>query len=503
MSPHASMRRTGIAAGALLTIALLSTAALISGCAVGPDFKAPPRPDVARFTAGELPDSLAGAEYTGGRAQRFVDVTQSPLDWWTVFGSAELDALVVRALQQNPTIASAEAALRQAQELTAAQRGGFFPSVQAAYSPTRARIPAATSSPLNSGASVYTLHTAQISVGYLVDVFGGNQRAVESLDAQSELQSWQLQAARLTLAANVVTAALQRVSLSDQLAVTEKLGGIAHKQWTLMQAQQRLGAASGAAVLTQEILWRQTEASAANLRKQLAQQLDLLAALVGTTAPDLQAPAFELSTLRLPDVPTGVAARLVQQRPDVRAAQAQLHSANAEVGVAVANMLPQITLTANFGSAVESLGQLFRAGGLLWGIGGNLVQPIFQGGTLLHRKQAAEAQLDQNLAQYRSTVLNAFQNVADTLEAVRHDADQHLAASRQASLSEKALHIAQRQMELGDISSLTLLNAETAYLQSAVGKIQAETSRYTDVAAVYLALGGSWADKPGTVFTGK
>ena len=499
MSRHASMHRAGFAAA----VASLITAALVSGCAVGPDFKAPARPDVARFTASALPDSLTGAEYTGSRAQGFVDVTQTPLDWWTVFGSTELDGLVARALKQSPTIASAEAALRQAQELAAAQRGGFFPSVQAGYSPTRARTPDATSSPLSSGASVYTLHTAQISVGYTVDVFGGNQRAVESLEAQSELQAWQLQAARLTLAANVVTAALQRVSLNDQLTVTQKLGGIAQKQWTLLKAQQRLGAASGAAVLAQEILWRQTEAIAANLRKQLAQQLDLLAVLVGTTAADLQAPAFELSALRLPDVPTGLAARLVQQRPDVRAAQAQLHSANAEVGVAVANMLPQITLTANFGSAVESLGQLFRAGGLLWGVGANLVQPVFQGGTLLHRKLAAEAQFDQNLAQYRSTVLNAFQNVADSLEAVRHDADQHLAASQQASLSEKALQIAQRQLELGDINSLALLNAETAYLQAAVGRIQAETSRYTDVAAVYLALGGSWADKPIATITVK
>ena len=471
---------------------LTATMTLAAGCAVGPDYRAPEAPEALRFTATVLPDSTAGGELEGDRAQHFVDAAAAPVKWWEVFGSIELDALVDRALQQNPTIASAGAALRQAQEITAAQRATFLPAFEASYSPTRGRVSDATSSPLSSGASLYTLHTAQINVSYLLDVFGGNRRIVESLEAQSQSQAWQLRAARLTLAANVVNAALLEASLREQTAATQRLIGIAGRQLELLRAQRRLGAASGAAVLAQEILLRQAEASAATLAKQLAQQRDLLAALVGTWSSNLHLPAFQLSALRLPDVPTGLPARLVEQRPDVRAAEALLRSANAQVGVAVANMLPQMTLTANYGASAETLGQLFRASGLLWSVGANLAQPVFQGGALLHRKRAATAQFEQALAQYQSTVLNAFQNVADTLEAVRNDADQHVATSRQEHLAQASLRIARRQLELGDISTLMLLNAESAYLQAAVARIQAQTNRYTDVAAVYQALGGSW-----------
>ena len=482
-------RQTPIAVPSIL---LAATMTLAAGCAVGPDYRAPAAPEVVRFTATVLPDSTSGGELEGDRAQGFVDAAAAPVKWWKVFGSTELDAMVERALQQNPTIASTQAALRQAQEIAAAQRGTFLPAFQASYSPTRGRVADATSSPLSSGASLYTLHTTQVVVSYLFDAFGGNRRSVESLEAQSESQAWQLRAARLTLAANVVNAALQEASLREQWTATQRLIGIAERQLKLLQAQRRLGAASGAAVLAQETILRQTEASAAALAKQIAQQRDLLAALVGTWPTEFHPPVFQLSALRLPDVPTGLPGRLVEQRPDIRAAEALLRSANAAVGVTVANMLPQVTLTANYGTSAETLGQLFRASGLLWSVGANLMQPVFQGGALLHRKRAAEAQLEQTLAQYRSTVLNAFQNVSDVLEAVRNDADQHVAASRQASLAQASLWIAQRQLELGDISTLLLLNAESAYLQAAIARTQAQTNRFTDVAAVYQSLGGSW-----------
>ena len=336
------------------------------------------------------------------------------------------------------------------------------------------------------------MHTAQLSVGYAADVFGGNRRALESLEAQREVQAWQLKAAQLTLAANVISAALQEASLRDQLAATEQLSNMAERQLRLLETQKRLGAAPGSAVLAQEALLRQAEATAAGQRKQLAVQRDLLAMLIGTMPADLLAPTLKLSDLHLPDVPTGLPAQLVEQRPDVRAAESQLHSANADIGVAVANMLPQITLSANYGAGAETLGQLFRANSLLWSIGANLAQPLFQGGSLLHRKRAAEAQLEFTLAQYQNTVLGAFQNVADTLEAARHDADQHLATIRQERAASASLRIAQRQLELGDISVLTLLNAESAFLQASTARIQAQTSRYLDIVAVYQALGGGW-----------
>ena len=474
----------------------------LSGCAVGPDYKPPPTPVPAQWTTEALPRSTAGLGLAGARAQNFAADAEVPGAWWTVFGSTSLDRLVDQALQNSPTVAAAEAALRVAQELAAAQRGAWLPSVDASYTPLRARSPDVLSAPLNSGASVYSLHTASVNVGYAVDVFGGTRRAIESQDAQADAQRWQLRAARLALAGNVVAAVLQEASLREQLGATQRLSAIAERQWSLLQAQRRLGAVAGAAVLAQEVLWRQAEAAAAVLRKQLAQQHDQLAALVGTPPAGFVAPALALADLRLPDVPVALPGRVVSQRPDVRAAEAQLRAANAQVGVAVANLLPQISLGAGYGASAEAFSQLLRSGNVLWSLSASVTQPIFQGGTLLHRKRAAEAQVEQALAQYRATVLIAFQNVADALEAVRHDADQQVAALKQLRAAEASLKAAQRQVALGDISGLTMLNAESAMLQSALAQTQAQAGRFSDVVAVYQALGGSWPADEAAVAAG-
>lgn len=487
------MRRPGTMRSPWLVAA---AACALAACAVGPDYH---RPDVAQpaaLTRDPLPPTTSGDDAAGVPTQRFVPVRAAPDDaapvaWWHTFGSAELDTLVDRALARSPQIAQAEAALRQAQELTAAQRGAFWPSVQASYSPTRGRVAADVASPLSSNAQLYTLHTAQLSVGYVVDVFGGTRRAVEAQAALEASQAWQREAARTTLAANVVVAALQEASLREQLAATTQLVAIAQRQFDLLQVQRKLGAAPGAAVVSQEALLRQIEASAAGLRKQLAQQRHLLAVLVGTTPDDAPMPTFALSSLRLPDLPVAVPATIVERRPDVRAAEAQVRAANAQVGVAIANLLPQITLSANDGSSAAVFSELFKASSVAWSVGASVAQPLFEGGALIHRKRAAQAALDQAVAQYRATVLVAFQNVADALEAARNDADQHVATVRQEAAAQRALQIAQRQRELGDISGLTLLAAQSAYWQAAVARVQAAASRWADVAAAYQAFGGS------------
>ena len=475
-----------------LATGLCAAVAVLAGCAAGPDYRAPAELPEIRFTTSTLPTLTAGGAHDSDRPQRFVDASAVPPTWWTQFGNADIDRLVANALAHNPTVAAAQAALVQAQELSVAQRAAYFPTVQASYAPLRARVPDATASPLNSGAALYTLHTAQLSIGYVADVFGANRRAVESLDAQNESSRWQLQAARLTLAANVVNAVLGHAALLEQLAATERLNAIAAQQLTLLQAQRRLGAAPGAAVFAQEALRWQAEAASAALRKQLALQRDLLAVLTGVFPAELVLPTVTLAQLRLPDVPVLLPAQLVAQRPDVRAAQSQLHAANALVGVAAANMLPQISLGASFGASAQALGQLFSAGGLLWSVGANLVQPVFDAGALRHRKRAAEAQVDQILAQYQSTLLTAFQNVADSLEAVRHDADLHVATQHQEVAAQASLRIARRQLDHGDISVLTLLTAESVWLQATLAQTQAQASRYSDVVAVYQSLGGGW-----------
>ena len=465
---------------------------LSGGCAVGPDFHRPIPAIPERLTASTLPTQTEGGERPDDRPQRLVTPDVSGESWWVQFGSPDVNRLVEQALSRNPTIAAAQAALRQAQEIAAAQRGAFFPAVQAGYSATRGRVADSVSSPLASSQSVYSLHTAQVSVGYVLDVFGGNRRSVESLDAQAESQRLQLRAARISLAANVINAALQEASLREQLVATERIAAIGAHQLALLQTQRRLGAVPGAAVYAQEAAFRQSEAAAAGIKKQLAQQRDLLAVLTGVNPADFSARVPSLSSLRLPDVPVVVPGWLVDHRPDVRAAEAQLHAANAQVGVAVANMLPQIGLTADFGASAEWLGKLFQAGGLLWNIGANVAQPIFQGGQLVHRERAAQAQLDQALAQYQSIVLTAFQNVADALEAVHLDAEQYVAASRQQTAAEKSLQIARRQVELGDVNYIVLLNAEAAALQASITRTQAASSRFSDVVAIYQALGGGW-----------
>jgi NodT family efflux transporter outer membrane factor (OMF) lipoprotein len=471
-------------------------AASLVGCATGPDYRPPAPPGGTQLTSQPLPELLAGLD-PGNAPQRFIDAAAVPPAWWTVFGSRTLDALVERAIQHNPTLVAAEAALRQANELLAAQRAAFLPSLQASYAPQRGRVAQAVSSPLASGALLYTLHTAQLSVGYVPDAFGANRRGVEALAAQRDAQAWQLRAARLSLAANVVNAAVQDASLRAQLQAIERLREIAAHELQLAKVQRRLGDAPGAAVFTQEAVLHQAEATAAGLRKQLAQQDDLLAVLAGDRPTEAMPITIELAGLQLPDIPTSLPAALVAHRPDVRAAEAQLHAANAQVGVAAAALLPQISLSADFGSAAQRLSEMFRANGLLWSVGAEVAQTVFDGGALRHRRRAAEAALDEALAQYESTLLVAFQNISDGLEAARHDAELQQATTQEETAAARALAIARRQLELGDIGRLALLQSESAWLQAKIADVQARADRLSDVAALYQALGGSWNSESG------
>jgi NodT family efflux transporter outer membrane factor (OMF) lipoprotein len=466
--------------------------AMLAACAVGPDYVAPPPPAFQQETTTPLPAVTAGGESKTDRPQHFVDAELSSMPWWQSFDAAQVDALVTQALLHNPTIAAAESALQVAQELAEAQRSGLFPAVAATYTPLRSKIPQALASPVSSGASLYTLHTAAVSVAYVPDLFGAARRGVEATEAQRDAQAWQLRAARLALVTNVVTAAMLEASLRDQLKASQQLEAIAERQWQVFMVQHRLGIVSGAVVLSQESLLRQTQTSLASLQRQVALQHNLLAALVGVVPSDLPALDMKVSDLVLPDVPTRLPASLVLQRPDVGIAAAQLQAVNADVGVAVANMLPQVSLSADYGASAQSLSQLFRASGLLWSLGANLTQPIFDGGALLHRKRAAEAAYQQALAQYQGTLLVAFQNVADSLEACRHDAEVYVATLREETLARATLHIASRQQELGDVAALVVLNAEATYSQAQIARIQAQTNRLVDVAAAYLAIGGSW-----------
>jgi NodT family efflux transporter outer membrane factor (OMF) lipoprotein len=473
--------------------AALACSVLIAGCAVGPDFRRPSPPPVERYTPEPLSTESVAAQIPGGAMQRFVRDLDIPGQWWTLYRSPALNSLVAQALRANPTLQSAQAALRVAEENYLATRGALFPSADASFSTMRQKSAPILSSPLNTPEPVFNLHTAQLSIAYVPDVFGGVRRQVEAAAALAESQRYELEATYVTLSSNMVAAAVQEAALRAQIAATEEIVKLETEQVALMQRQSELGAIAEANVIAQRVTLAQAQATLAPLRKQLAQQRNLLTALAGRFPSDEVAERFDFANLELPvELPVSLPSKLVEQRPDVRAAEAQLHAASAEVGVAVANMLPQFSISANIGSVASEIGSLFGSGSGFWLVGVNATQPLFHGSTLLHRKRAAEAAYEQAAAQYRATVIAALQNVADTLRALQYDAIALKAALDAKLLAEESLAIARRQLELGDISYLGLLTAEQAYQQTVLALVQAQANRYADTAALFQALGGGW-----------
>ena len=472
-------------------------ASLNSGCAVGPDFRAPAAPTATRYTAQPQPEATTTAPTPGGHVQRLVEGQDLPARWWTVFGSEPLNRLVDAALQANPDLQAAQAALRAAQETVLAQKGAYWPSVDAHFTPTRQSVAEPIASPAHEDIRILSVHTAQLNIAYVPDVFGANRRQVESLEAQADAQRFQREAAYLTLTTNIVVAAIQEAALRAQIKATQEIIEAATRQLEMARRQQSLGQIAAADVAAQETALAQARASLPPLDKQLAQQRNLLAVLAGRLPSEGVAERFELDSLMLPeDLPLSLPSRLVEQRPDVRAAQAQWHAANANIGVAKAARLPNVTLSASTGSTALELSQLFKASTGFWSLGADLAQPLFNGGTLMHRQRAVEAASDQAAAQYRSTVLTAFQNVADTLHAIQADAQALAAASEAERAAQRSLRIAQRQLQVGAVGHPVVLAAQQAYSQTAIALAQARAARFADTAALFQALGGGWWNRP-------
>ena len=499
-----SRMNTGLKSHATRLLALAWVGAL-SACAVGPNFHRPAAPAATDY--GKAPvtgDTLAvdtdSANLQAGGAQHFLSSMDIPGQWWTLFQSDELNQLVLIALKANPNVDAAKAALRQAHELYAAQRAAFFPTVDGNFSATRQQFPSATlSTPLagTTTATTYNLYTAQLSLSYLPDVFGGTRRAVEAAKAQEESNRFQLEAVYLTLSSNVIVTAVQEASLRAQISATERLVQLEHQQTDVVQHQRTLGTASELDLLSQQSIEAQTVETLPPLRKQLAQTRDQLTALLGRLPSDEPQQQFTLDRLTLPaDIPVSVPSKLIEQRPDVRQAQAAMHVASAQVGVALANMLPQFEIDAGAGSSALALHELFGPYTGFWNLGGSLTQTLFDAGTLLHRKRAADAALDQAAAQYRAAVILACQNVADTLHALQNDAESLLAAAQGERAAKRSFDLARAQFQLGAISNVAVLNAEQVYLQAELTLLQAQASRYSDTAALFQALGGGWWNRP-------
>jgi NodT family efflux transporter outer membrane factor (OMF) lipoprotein len=464
-----------------------------AGCAVGPNFKKPAAPEGAAYTENPPAATVATANVSGGDAQRFANGGDISADWWTLFHSAPLNELIENSLTNNHDLKAAQAALRVARENVLAQRGAYYPSVTGNFSATRQRQSGQIAPALNSNAFLYDLFTPQVSVSFVPDVFGLNRRTVESLQAQEQEVRFQMIAAYTTLTSNVVVAAIQAGSLQMQIDATRQLVDVNGKMLQILKYQLAKGYANRLDVAAQESQLAQIAATLPPLLKQLAQQRDLLAVLAGrypNQAPDEK---FELSTLQLPqEVPVSLPSELVAQRPDVLQAEANLHDASAKIGIAIANRLPNFALTANAGSSAAAIDQLFTAGTGFWGIGAEVTAPIFEGGALMHQERAAKAAYVQAAEQYRSTVLTAFQNVADTLTALEQDADALTAAAAAADAAKVTLDLAQRQLQDGYAGYLALLSAEQAYQQARISLVQAQANRFADTAALFQALGGGW-----------
>ncbi len=472
----------------------------LSACAVGPNFKRPPAPTDAGYGAAPTQGETRAAAGVGGNAQRLREGMDIPADWWTLFGSAPLSQLIEQALKQNPDVNAAQAALRQANELYAAQRATLWPSLQGGFSAQRAKNALGTLANPTSLPQVnpyYNLYTAQLSVSYLPDVFGGESRALEASKAQAEATRFQLEATYLTLSSNVVVTAVQEASLRAQISATERLVQVQQQLSATVSAQKGLGTASQLDLLSQQAAEAQTAATLPPLRKQLAQTRDALTALIGRLPAEEPTQTFRLEELTLPAaVPVSIPSKLIEQRPDVRQAEANLHAASAAVGVAIADMLPQFAISAQTGSAALQISQLFTSYTGFWSAGASLTQTLFDAGALLHRKRAADAALDQAGAQYRAAVILACQNVADTLHALKADADTLVATVAAERAARSAFDIARQQRTLGGISTVALLNAEQTYQQAALAVVQARANRYADTAALFQALGGGWWNRP-------
>jgi NodT family efflux transporter outer membrane factor (OMF) lipoprotein len=475
-----------------LQVALVAMA--LAGCAAGPDFRRPDPPVVSSYTAGAMPDNTAGAQVSGGEPQRFASGKDIPSQWWALFQSGDLDRLIRQALSDSPTLAAAQATLRVAEENRRAQFGALLPSVDAGASASRQKISAASFGQPEGTSSPFTLYNASVNVSYSLDLFGGTRRAVEAAGAEVGFQQFQMEGAWLTLTANIVTTAVQEGSLRAQIRATREIVAAEEQQLSLVERQFELGGVSRAEVLAQQAQLAQTRATLPPLEKQLAQARHRLALLSGRFPGEAGTlPEFDLDGMNLPqELPVSLPSSLARQRPDIRAAEELLHAASARIGVATANLYPQLTLTGSLGSEATRFGDLFGAGTSIWSLAAGLLQPIFRGGELTAKRRAAIAAYDQAEAQYRETVLLAFQNVADVLRALEMDAQTLKAQADAEAAARASLDLARQQFRLGGTSYLTLLNAERQHQQARIGLVQARAARYSDTAALFQALGGGW-----------
>ena len=474
----------------LLTTALgLFVPLLLTGCAVGPDYVRPQPPGVDQYTQGLEPTQTMDA---AGQTQYFDYGNTIAADWWQVFKSPQLEEIIKEAVAQNRTLAAAEARLRQSQELLQAGYGVFYPQANFSLAAIRQKF-SPTQLGSNLPGNTFNLYTPQVSVSYTLDVFGGQRRNVEDLAAQVDYQGYTAQATYITLLGNVINACIAQAAYQAQIEATQEIIKIIKEQVRLTETQSTAGTVPYASVVSLQTQLAGAEATLPPLKQNLSKTNHLLAALVGRTPGQWGPPRLTLKEITLPrKLPVTLPSELVRRRPDILAAEAQLHSASAQIGVATAAMCPNITLSAGLGQNLTDITNLLGEAGQFWNFGAALAQPIFQGGTLRYKRRAALEAYQASLADYQQVVITAFQQVADSLRAVENDAQTLKAQTDALNAATQALNLVKANHQAGMVNYLQILNADNQYQQAKLGYIQAQALRLQDTAALFVALGGGW-----------
>ncbi|HEY7942918.1 MAG TPA: efflux transporter outer membrane subunit [Casimicrobiaceae bacterium] len=464
----------------------------VAACAVGPDFERPDATAADRYTAnGEMAQASPPSAATPEPRQHITLGGKASADWWTLFQSERLDAVVQQALVGSPTLVAASATLAQAQVLVAAQAGTLYPQLALSGGVGRQKYGAQFLGP-SGPVPPFTYFAVGPSVTYALDYTGGAARSVEQRQALADYQEQRLRAARLALTGNVVMQAMASMAARTQMAAIESLLADDRRNLDLVQASFDAGNVSRVDVLSARSQLANDRTLLPPLRQQVSVAQHALAILVGRAPANWTPPSFDLNELSLPqEIPVSLPSELVHRRPDILAAEAQLHAATATVGVAAADLYPHINLTASGGLQALTLQSLFEPSSLVFALAAGLTAPLFDGGTLRAEHRAATEAMRASAANYQQAVLQAFKQVADTLEALQHDAEL-LDAQGQALDSARAnVDLARESYRAGNVGVLQVLDAERLFQSARLGYVRAEAQRYSDTAQLLLAVGGT------------
>ena len=477
--------------GSALLVSFGVSLLLLSGCAVGPDFVRPEAPKVTRYTHEGDPKKIATVD---GVSQCFDEGVGPSAHWWKAFNSTQLDAAVSVGLADNPGLQAAEASFRQSQENLRAGSGIFYPQLSATFGQTREKsAPAAIGS--SAPSSIFNLTTLSSSVSYALDIFGGQRRAVEGLSAQVDQQRALALGTYMMLTGNIVNTSIAIAAYHAQIEETGQLIAMEKDQISIAEKQYQAGISTYGALLTLRLQLKALEATLPPLRQKLSQAEHLLATLEGKTPAEFQLPTVRLADISRPrQLPLSLPSELVRQRPDILAAEAQLHAASAGIGVATAALFPSFTMNASYGQTSQTAGNLFNSASNVWGLGTNVTAPIFKGGTLRAQRRAAIDAYQQSFASYKQTVLAAFAQVADIVRALEHDAELVQTEAQAVHDAKLAMDLLKANYQAGTANYLQVMITDIQYHQAKIGYLQAEAQQLQDTTALYVALGGGWSN---------